>query len=197
MSLHRRQFKRPLDQRRYRKLYIIATEGSVTEPQYFSVFNDSNNTIKIKCLAEKGKSSPTQVLKRMNNYLKKESLRHTDEAWIVVDKDKWTDEQLSQLYEWSKLKLNFGFALSNPCFEYWLLLHFEEGSEITKSNDCYRRLEQYLPNYNKSINCSKITTDMILKAIKRAQQRDNPPCENWPHNIGTTVYRLVNNIINS
>ncbi len=43
-------------------------------------------------------------------------------------KDEWTDDQLSQLNEWAQGADNYGFALSNPKFEFWLLLHFEDGS---------------------------------------------------------------------
>ncbi len=34
----------------------------------------------------------------------------------------------------------------------------------------------------------------IADAIKRAKRKDNPPCEKWPQNTGTTVYRLVEKI---
>jgi len=38
---------------------------------------------------------------------------------------------------------------------------------------------------------------VVDKAIKRAKRRDNPPCEDWPRNPGgTTVYRLVERILN-
>ena len=32
-----RRLKRPLGKRRYRRIFILATEGGVTEPQYFKV----------------------------------------------------------------------------------------------------------------------------------------------------------------
>jgi len=89
---NRRSFQRPLGERRYKKLFIIAVEGSKTEPQYFDLFNSQGAIISVKCL--KGKhtnSAPLQVLKRMENYLKKEALGKTDEAWLVVDKDAWPE----------------------------------------------------------------------------------------------------------
>jgi hypothetical protein len=42
------------------------------------------------------------VLARMESYLKEEGLKASDEAWLVVDKDQWTEEQLSLLYQWSQ-----------------------------------------------------------------------------------------------
>jgi uncharacterized protein YpiB (UPF0302 family) len=194
MPRKRRKFQRPLGQLRYRKLFVIAVEGASTEPQYFTLLNQQS-VINVKCLKGKNESSPPQVLKRMERYLKEASLRKTDEAWLVCDKDQWTDEQLLQLYSWSQHKANYGFALSNPNFEYWLLLHFEEGNGVSTTHDCLERLKRHLPDYDKNLNARKISHDMIADAIRRAKQRDTPPCIDWPRTIGTTVYKLVERIL--
>ncbi len=190
----RRKFQRPWGQRRYRKLFVIAVEGANTEPQYFALFNQQS-VIRVNCLKGKNESSPPQVLKRMEQHLKEESLRKADEAWLVCDKDQWTDEQLLQLHGWSQKHVNYGFALSNPNFEYWLLLHFEEGSGVSSARDCSERLKRHLPDYSKNLDTRKISHEMIADAIRRAKQRDNPPCADWPRTIGTTVYKLVESIL--
>ncbi len=195
MPPRRRKFTRPLGERRYRRLFILATEGKKTEPQYFAIFNNENSYIHVSCLKGKHDNSPVQVLRRMETHLRREGLRHTDEAWLIVDKDQWTDHQLSQLHAWSQKADNYGFALSNPRFEYWLLLHFEEGNNVNNSRTCMQKLERYLPDYDKSINVRKITKSRIHDAIRRARQRDTPQCEGWPRTTGTTVYRLVENIL--
>lgn len=192
----RRRFQRPQGERRYRKIYFIATEGIKTEPQYFSIFNNQQSVIRVSCLKGKHDSSPAQVLRRMEIHLKNSGLELSDEAWLVVDKDNWSEEQLMQLYRWSQEAENYGLALSNPKFEYWLLLHFEDGVGITSSHDCSARLKGYLPGYDKGVDPRKYTREMINSAIIRARQRDNPPCEDWPRDIGgTTVYKLIENIL--
>ena len=197
MPPKRRNFRRPLGERRYRKLFIVATEGVKTEPQYFAILNDRYSVIHVDCLRSKHRSSPPQVLKRMENRLRQETLNDSDEAWLVVDKDQWTDEQLAQLHTWSQSADNYGFALSNPKFEYWLLLHFEDGTNIGSSSACSARLKRHLPDYDKDLDVRKITSDMIKDAIRRAKVRDNPPCVDWPRTFGsTTVYKLVENILN-
>ena len=105
-------------------------------------------------------------------------------------------EQLTELFEWSQNKPNYNFALSNPKFEYWLLLHFGDVSGNISSKACSDRLEQALPDYDKKIKHNYFPDESIIDAIKRAQQRDNPPCKDWPRAPGTTVYRLVKSIIN-
>ena len=194
MPLKRRNFRRPLGERRYRKLFLIATEGVKTEPQYFAILNDRYAVIHV--VKSNHHSSPLQVLKRIKDRLKRETLKNSDEAWLVVDKDQWQDEQLAQLHAWSQDADNYGFALSNPKFEYWLLLHFEDGTKISSSRECSARLKNHLPDYDKDLDGRKISSDMIEDAIHRAKVRDNPPCEDWPRTFGsTTVYKLVENIL--
>ncbi len=192
MQASRRKFQRPLGERRYRKLFVIAVEGKKTEPEYFSIFNNEQSIIRVKCLKSSHDTAPPQVLKRMKNFLKQEQLKTSDEAWLVVDKDLWTDEQLNQLLAWAQTHTNYGFALSNPSFEFWLLLHFEDGTGIGSTQDCIDRLKRHLPRYNKKIDTHKITRNRIEEAVCRAKKRDNPPCVDWPRTPGgTTVYRLV------
>jgi hypothetical protein len=198
MPLKRRNFQRPLGGQHYRKLFVIAVEGVKTEPQYFSIFNVKRSVIQVNCLKGNNNSSPLHVLKRMKDYLKQKELKSSDEAWLVVDKDQWTDEQLDQLFVWAQAHNNYGFALSNPKFEYWLLLHFEDGNDIVSSQNCSDRLKQCFPSYDKGIDIRKITHEQINNAIYRARKRDHPPCVDWPHAFGgTTVYKLVESIFES
>jgi hypothetical protein len=128
----------------------------------------------------------------MEDHLKNESLKSSDEALLVVDKDQWTNDQLVQLHACSQTRENYGFALSNPKFEYGLLFHFEDGTGIRSSQDCTARLKRHLPSYDKGIDSRKISTEQISDAIHRAKSRDNPPCPDWPKACGgTTVYKLI------
>ena len=122
VATKRRSFRRRSGQRRYRKLFVIAAEGEKTEPQYFSLFNNAS-VIRVLSLKCSGDSAPEQVMERMQRYLEQEEIKNTDEAWLVVDKDQWSDAQLQRLHLWTQGATNYGLALSNPKFEYWLLLH--------------------------------------------------------------------------
>ncbi len=196
MAQKPRTFQRPLGERRYKKLFVVSVEGSKTEPQYFAIFNQPQSIVLVKCLKRPStESSPIQVLKKMQGYLRKESLRKTDEAWIVVDKDDWTEDQLRELLQWAKKSENHGFALSNPNFEYWLLLHFEDGKGLANSQECLTRLKRHLPNYKKDIDGKKITLELIAKAISRAKQRDTNRSNDLPLIWSTSVYKLVEKII--
>ena len=194
----RRTFQRPLGEKRYKKLFIISAEGYKTEPLYFGIFNNERAVVRVSCLKTKHHSSPPHVLKRMTDSLKVSGLKSSDEAWLVVDRDNWSEEQLLQLHQWSLEKENYGLALSNPKFEYWLLLHYEDGAGITSSNDCTTRLKHWMPGYDKGLDTRKINPTQISDAIRRAKKRDQPACLDWPRDLGqTTVYRLIEKILNA
>ena len=110
-----------------------------------------------------------------------------------MDRDQWTDEQLEGVLLGCRAS-TFNLAVSNPQFEYWLLLHFEDGSGVSSSRDCTQRLMRYLPNFDKGhLEIQKLEPG-IPDAIHRAEAKDTPPCEDWPKTNGSTVYRLVKSL---
>jgi len=186
-----------------RRLFLIATEGEKTEPQYFNlkVFTDSaEKSIKIEVIPHHTDSAPSDVLKRMkkvlNEYIRECKIRRDDYAWIIIDKDNWSTGAIDQIFEWSQEHPNRGVAVSNPKFEFWLLLHFNNGDGIISSQKCSEALQRSCPDYKKDcIPLGKFKRENILNAIQRAKQLDNPPCPKWPKNTGTTVYRLVEKLL--
>ncbi|MCK4378261.1 MAG: RloB domain-containing protein [Deltaproteobacteria bacterium] len=84
-----------------------------------------------------------------------------------------------------------GIAVSNPCFEYWLLLHFDNGDSVANSSDCLQKLKRYLPHFQKGhVEIGKLKPG-VQDAIVRARQKDRPPTIDWPRSTGSTLYRLV------
>jgi hypothetical protein len=69
---------------------------------------------------------------------------------------------------------------SNPCFELWYLLHFQEQKSSITSNECVQKLKQQFPNYSKGQfnNHLKNSIDQLQTiAISRAsklQEFENP-----------------------
>ncbi|MGD0902728.1 MAG: RloB family protein [Terracidiphilus sp.] len=189
-------FRRPEGQRRYKRLFVIIAEGTVTEQEYFPLLNE-DMIVRVKCLKGRSNLPPKEALRLAQEYVRKERLKKSDEVWVVVDKDSWREEHLVELHAWAQSRRNYGFALSNPKFEYWLLLHFEDANGVITGNDCDRRLIKHLPGYNKHIEERHFTRDRIEAAVARAKKRDKPTCADWPRKPGTTVYRLVEKVLGS
>ena len=181
--------------RRYRRVFFIETEGSVSEPQYFEMLNNICAPVQVKTLKRLAGSAPQYLLAGMRRWLAHEGLRPTDQAWIVVDTDSWPEGRLVELHRWSTEDARYGLAVSNPKFEFWLLLHFEDGNGAATSAECSRRLGRRLPNYNKAIRTADFTPNAIAEAVNRAHTRDAAAVD-WPRTPpGTTVHRLVAEIM--
>ncbi|MCE5271807.1 RloB family protein [bacterium] len=197
MTALRRRFYRPTGTRPLRKLYVIASEGDKTEPQYFDYFRKLEG-IALKILPSRDDSSPEAILRKLKAHLRKEKYERPYEAWLVVDMDRWPERQLENAYNWTQNAPGYNYlAVSRPLFEYWLLLHFENAAGVSTKTECCRKLKRYLQNYSKSnFDMAKLIPG-IPEAITRAKANDTPPCERWPEHAGTTVYRLVEKLLSS
>lgn len=146
----------------------------------------------IKIVPGKYGSSPLQVLSRMKTYLRKNKPDRHDEAWLVVDRDQWPEPHIRQLQDWTREDSARHLAVSNPCFEYWLLLHFED-YDVKDSRACKARLQRHIPNYDKHID-DKMVRCQWKCASARAKMREKPSSQDWPRDRGTTFYRLVESV---
>lgn len=183
-------------QQHYRPRFVVATEGSETEKNYLvRCFGGQGRPYTLDFAPSDKASAPKHVLKRMQVHLKKKALRKGDEAWILVDRDDWPEQEIIQLEEWACAEKKRFLALSNPKFEYWLLLHFEEGSGLKGPNECDVRLLKYWPQYTKSTDNMSPLVAGIRNAVANARRHDTPPCNCWPRSTGTTVYRLVERLL--
>ena len=88
---------RPPAKRRYRKLFVVGTEGSRTEMEYLAFLNSTTVTVHVRCLKGK-RNAPRDVLVRMKSELREQALRKTDEAWLLVDRDSWEPQDLDALH---------------------------------------------------------------------------------------------------
>jgi len=155
------------------------------------MFNSRNSTVHVVILKDRQKTAPGQVLNRVKRAEKKKG----DQVWLVVDRDTWDEGELNQVFQ-ECVENDYSMTLSNPKFEYWLLLHFEDGNNVNAGN-CTARLKAHLPAFTKShVEINKLKP-RVQDAINRAAQKDTPACPNWPRMTGTTVYRLVRELQNA
>lgn len=200
------------------RLIVIASEGKDTERIYFTALAKeyTNPRVHVHILErsenEQNNSSPEHVLKQLNDYKSKYELEADDELWLVVDKDQWKDKMLSRVATECALEVSMHMALSNPCFELWLLLHLEDAASLTpeehilwmenrrksKNADPYLkvRLRQKMGTYHESYYDAMTLIAHIEDAIKRARALDKTPTDRWPQTLGTRVYLLAESVMN-
>jgi len=176
-----------------RKKIAVISEGTVTEESYFDLIKRIFRGISIRFYSSKKHSSPLMLLKLLQTIMAR--IRQNDyvEIWILADRDSWKKEELDELARWARENPNCFLAISNPKFEYWILLHYELAGSVT-SRECTRILRRHLPHFKKRLT-KPLTLRQVIQAMKRAKERDNPPCVGWPSEPGqTTVYRLLESI---
>ncbi|RPJ59633.1 MAG: RloB domain-containing protein [Acidobacteria bacterium] len=189
---------RPLDRRiphlHDTRLVIIATEGECTEKQYFSTFERKSTRVQVRVLETiQGMSAPKHVLDRLRRYRREYELGPGDALCLVVDKDRWPDQQLSKVAA-EAFRLHFELAVSRPCFEVWLYLHHTdctpEMSDMT-SQDIVECLRVLLGGYDNSNLRTELFEPHIDDAVRRAEALDVSPSDRWPNRLGTRVYRVI------
>jgi hypothetical protein len=183
--------------RRDTKLFIVATEGKETEKQYFRMFNSTRIKVEILATTEDGKSSPEYVLERLDKCKKQYDLNEDDMLWLVSDVDRWGDKKLSDVCSQGRQR-GYNLAISNPCFEVWLTLHFEDINTEDRTCDNFKaRLRTILGSYNGSnLNISAYKPN-TKDAVNRAKNLHPSSQQDWPPTLGTHVYRLVEILLKS
>ncbi|MCD7855530.1 MAG: RloB family protein [Clostridiales bacterium] len=173
-----------------------------------------------------GQNKPWQLVKRLDEFKAEEesayefSKHPEDEFWIVAD----IDENTANWDNNSKLEFalnacdrkNYHYAVSNPFFEAWLLLHHDDFNsddykyavtdkhKYEKTDHFRYRLKSVgAPLINKKhIQPKHYNREKVKRAIKRARllfERETKHHKNqrlrYPHNLGSTVYKLLEEII--
>lgn len=200
------------------RLIVIASEGKDTERIYFKALAKeyTNPRVHVHILKrsedEKNNSSPEHVLEQLNEYKCQYELEADDELWLVTDKDHWTEAMLSRVATECMQDVSMHMALSNPCFELWLLLHLVDVASLTpeeqklwmenrrksKSSNPYLKvlLRQKLDSYHESAYDVLTLIEHVEVAIERARLLDKNPADRWPQTLGTRVYLLAESVMN-
>ncbi|KUM54428.1 RloB family protein [Rheinheimera sp. EpRS3] len=148
-------------------LYVIATEGQITEKLYFTDLFGRKNIRMPVLETKRGQSSPDKVFERLQKY-KTENNAQNKELWLVIDRDSWPRETLVAIQaECQRKEINF--ILSNPCFEFWLLLHQAQKKAPLNKQICDAELKKMMPTYSKA----RYDTDYFKQNVHLAVAHGN------------------------
>ncbi len=181
-----------------RPIMLIVCEGEITERQYFEQFahQHRNSRVRVKVAEETGVPlSLVQVAKRYMHGAAREAIRQHDEnlaidsVWCVFDIDEHPNvPEAKQTARDSGIRV----AVSNPCFELWLLLHLRESPGMQHRHHMQRELKSHITDYDKHVNLEYYMNG-YNHAVARAKRLDDlaramgtPGC-----NPTTNVYELT------
>ncbi|MDO9016370.1 MAG: RloB family protein [Deltaproteobacteria bacterium] len=182
------------------RFFVVATEGAETEPRYFHAIQERDlvprSRVKLHVLpTEDGRSAPHHLAARIEAFLREYTLLPDDEVWLVLDMDIGSGNRIAQLSGLVTLcgQKRWRLAISNPCFEVWLLLHVSDDlTAITaRADSVTTALRARLGSYSKSATPTACLDEAALTAaIQRAQAIDTGPSP-WPTGAGTHVHKLM------
>jgi hypothetical protein len=197
----KRRSARQVAFRQPKRLILIVCEGAVTEVQYFRGYERTLRASLVQIEVSKEHGAPkTLVRTARNRKIEAEELARQqkdahlqyDEVWCVFDVDEHPGiNDATQMARASGIEL----AVSNPCFELWLLLHFREQPGAQDRHRIQAMLRSHVREYDKSIDFEKFRPH-CEDAMKRAHSLDRLAVEvNEPgRNPTTGVYRLLRKI---
>lgn len=109
--------------------FLLCFEDAVSAPNYFESLRVQRGFFKETFIVDfnASVSDPLGVVNRAIE-LRKECIRRgdleeSDEVWCIVDVNGHTNMNDAEQKAQAK---GIHLAISNPCFEYWVLLHFED-----------------------------------------------------------------------
>jgi hypothetical protein len=200
----RKQFDRRSASRNIAQKILIVCEGQKTEPLYFKGIRQQRRlrTLQVKIVDTAGKTDPMSIIDRAiseRQSIKSENgWESGDTAWAVLDGDEHIERDknnwLKALTLAEKQKINL--AITNPCFEFWYLIHFQDAYAPMNALTALKKLQKHLPNYTKAQTLypdplENLTNAALQRAEKIAQQIDrnrlnihsNPCCSRLPELI--------------
>lgn len=173
---------------------LIVCEGAKTEPNYLEDIRRELRlaTANIEVCRGEGRSPGTIVKYALERFDEDDEF---DRVYCVFDRDEHADyeasvERCRQLRKMNKNAKHclFTAITSNPCFEYWLILHFEDTSRpfVRKGKkspgDCaVSHLKKYIAKYDKGERgIHGLVRNHQATAIARAKRVNQLNLEN-PH----------------
>lgn len=200
---------RPLEN----KIHIFC-EGEKTEPLYIENYiEDAGKNGKVEVVPTR-KNTPIQLVNRAIKLKKSSDFIEGDKIWVVYDRESTSKiPTKTHCSAFKKAKDNgINVALSNVCFEYWVLLHFEYTDRPYTSFDNLMRdsnLKKHLRElgintYDKgddilyfkicgNINTAKKRAQRLMKNSKEFNPKGSNP---YDINPSTNIYELLLDIDN-
>ncbi|MFB4424153.1 RloB family protein [Streptomyces sp. QL37] len=159
---------RKTEQRTARQRLLVVCGAEVTERDYLQGLKSAVRNPAVSVRIIERPKAPSQVVAHTVKLLQATGDDY-DQAWCVLDVDQFTD--LDRAVAEAE-RNDVGLALSNPCFELWLLLHFtEHHSHAPTYAHLLPYLDKHLPGtYSKTDLDFRHYRDTWREAARRARQ---------------------------
>ena len=190
-----RNYKKNLPHRDSR-YFVIVAEGE-REDAYFQYFHEKNQRIRIEIVPRNDHASaPNHFLNRLAKFKENADWtpKENDVAWFVLDVDMWKREQIYELISYCKNNDLLNIAISNPCFEVWLLYHLLDDLEDLSDN---LKNELHIQAQNKGFKAYHPLQfcPLLETAIQNTKNKDTSSAHDFPNPKQTKVYLLAEQLL--
>ncbi len=191
--MHSNRSYKPGRQRPRARKIRIHTEGRVTERSYIDHWNEQNNQVTVR-FGDYSPSPQTLVSKAISD-----TKAGYDEVWCVFDRN--THSDFEETVAKAK-KHGIRTAISNPCFELWLVLHYENQTSHISSSDIQKRAQKLKivddknkkeirsDSYQTLTNEYEVAKERAIELDKMHERNDSPKGSNPSSNVWELVERL-------
>ncbi|MCM3882814.1 RloB family protein [Frankia sp. R82] len=162
-----------------KKTFVIFCEGKLSEPDYINGIKKlphvaANSAVSIEIDPERG-----VPLKLVQRAIERSQDQEIDECRCVFDVE-WPNNHpyLKQAVNLARQRPKIRVAISNPCFELWLILHFERYTRFASTDDVERHSKRLDGRAGKGIDAAKYmplraTAIANARALDAQHKRDN------------------------
>lgn len=198
---HTRPLRRGAPKRQPRKRLLVLCEGEVTEPKYLNAFKHEHRSqlVEVEVIGEgvDPKSIVEHAIKRKKGAEKEAKRRHDpylkfDEIWCVFD----VDDHPTLLQAKQQARDNgLNLAISSPCFELWILLHFRDHRTEQERGVIQALVREHLHDFDKEVPYDEVqphygeavrrATDLMVWQVQQGRPDGNP---------STAVHKLTERI---
>jgi len=197
----RPEARRPPNRDPGRRILIVA-EGEVTEREYFEAFRRWCKNPRVELDFESPAGVPLSLVARAKACRTRadqeaaragDSFLRYDEVWCVFDVDEHPGVAKARAIA---LDAGLQLAMSNPCFELWLLLHFVESPGMQHRHELQKRLRAHMPVADKHVDFAALAPGYDT-AHRRAERLTHDAAARGDDVVGnpsTEVYRLTDSI---
>jgi hypothetical protein len=168
---------RKIGTREARRTIRIIVEGEKTEKIYFNEIRKLADltAMEVKVIQCTKGTSATQIVEEGIQLLRQRDPK-IDEVWCVFDKEsRKEDKDFKRAMDLQKNTVisdkTLYCAVSNPCFEFWILLHFEKTDKpFSSCIEIFQYLKRKAPKYSKSDSMEiRQICKLAPTAVARAQ----------------------------
>ena len=198
-----KELKRKLPYRKPNKIELIVCEGSRTEPAYFNTLKRKLQLRAVQIdVISPSESEPIAVVEHAISK-KKEMAKlgiPYEKVWCVVDVEISPHKTLNKAWKKAMKIDGLEFILTNPCIEYWFLLHFNKHTApFNKNGDVMKALTAVHTSYKKSRIGFDILYPRTATAIKHSKEvLEEKKCGEYLRdcNPSTHVHKIVEHLRN-